>query len=208
MLELILIRHGVTTWNLEKRFQGQMDTPLAPLGFEQAELTADALMGEPVSSIYTSDLLRAQQTALPIAEAMGLPLLAEISLRERHFGQFEGKTHAELEEFHADDFVKWKSRDLDYAFGGSGETLTGFAKRVRASFASVVKRSIAQTSGDLKAIVIVTHGGVLDVAHHMATEAPLDQPRDYLIENASINRIGWDGKRYHLISWGNVDHLE
>jgi 2,3-bisphosphoglycerate-dependent phosphoglycerate mutase len=208
MLELILIRHGVTTWNLEKRFQGQMDTPLAPQGFEQAELTAEALAGEPVSSIYTSDLLRAQQTALPIAESMGLPLLAEISLRERHFGQFEGKTHAELEAFHAEDFAKWKSRDVSYAFGGSGESLTGFAKRVKAALAAVVKRSVAQTSGDLKAIVVVTHGGVIDVAHHLATESPLDKPREYKIENASINRIGWDGRRYHLISWGNVDHLQ
>jgi 2,3-bisphosphoglycerate-dependent phosphoglycerate mutase len=196
MLELILIRHGVTTWNLEKRFQGQMDTPLAPQGFEQAELTAEALAGEPVSSIYTSDLLRAQQTALPIAESMGLPLLAEISLRERHFGQFEGKTHAELEAFHAEDFAKWKSRDVSYAFG------------VKAALAAVVKRSVAQTSGDLKAIVVVTHGGVIDVAHHLATESPLDKPREYKIENASINRIGWDGRRYHLISWGNVDHLQ
>jgi 2,3-bisphosphoglycerate-dependent phosphoglycerate mutase len=208
MLELILIRHGVTTWNLEKRFQGQMDTPLAPQGFEQAELTAEALAGEPVSSIYTSDLLRAQQTALPIAESMGLPLLAEISLRERHFGKFEGKTHAELEAFHAEDFAKWKSRDVGYAFGGSGETLTGFAKRVKAALAAVVKRSVAQTSGDLKAIVVVTHGGVIDVAHHLATESPLDKPRDFKIENASISRIGWDGRRYHLISWGNVDHLQ
>jgi 2,3-bisphosphoglycerate-dependent phosphoglycerate mutase len=208
MLELILVRHGVTAWNLEKRFQGQMDTPLSPAGFEQAELTADALVGEPVSSIYTSDLLRAQQTALPIAEAMGLPLLAEISLRERHFGQFEGKTHADLEAFHAEDFAKWKARDLNYAFGGSGETLNGFAKRVQAAFAAVVKRSIAQTTGDLKAIIIVTHGGVLNVAHHMATESPLDKPLEHSIDNASINRIGWDGRRYHLISWGNVDHLE
>jgi 2,3-bisphosphoglycerate-dependent phosphoglycerate mutase len=209
MLELILVRHGVTTFNMEKRFQGQLDTPLSDLGHEQAAMTADALAGEPVSSIYTSDLLRAQQTAYPIAENLGLPLLAEISLRERHFGQFQGKTHAELASNVPGEFAKWQARDLDFDFGGDGgETLSRFYRRVELAFAAIIKRSIAQTAGPLNAVLIVTHGGVLNMAHHLATQTPLDQPREHAIDNCSINRIGWDGRRFHLVSWGNVDHLQ
>jgi 2,3-bisphosphoglycerate-dependent phosphoglycerate mutase len=208
LIEIVLVRHGVTNWNLEKRFQGQIDTPLSDLGHVQAEKTADALAGEPVTSLYTSDLLRAQQTAAPIAETLGLPLLAEIGLRERHFGEFEGKTHADLKENFPDAFAKWQARDLTYAFGGSGETLPGFAKRVEHALAGIVKRSVAQSSGSMGSLLIVTHGGVLNVVHHLATQSPLDQPREHSIENCSINRIGWDGQRYHLIDWGNVDHLQ
>jgi 2,3-bisphosphoglycerate-dependent phosphoglycerate mutase len=209
MLELILVRHGVTTWNLEKRFQGQLDTPLSDLGHEQAAMTADALAGEPVSSIYTSDLSRAQQTAYPIAENLGLPLLAEISLRERHFGLFQGKTHAELISDFPAEYAKWKSRDLAFDFGGNGgETLPRFYKRVELALAAIVKRSIAQTAGTLNSIIVVTHGGVLNMAHHLATQAPLEEPRDHAIDNCSVNRIGWDGRRFHLISWGEVDHLQ
>jgi 2,3-bisphosphoglycerate-dependent phosphoglycerate mutase len=209
MLELILVRHGVTAWNLQKRFQGQLDTPLSEAGHEQAALTADALAGEPVSSVYASDLLRAQQTAYPIAENLGLPLLAEISLRERHFGQFQGKTHSELASDFPDDFAKWQARDLSFDFGGDGgETLPRFYKRVEMALATIIKRSIAQTAGPLSSVLIVTHGGVLNMAHHLATQTPLEQPRDHPIENCSINRVGWDGRRFHLISWGNVDHLQ
>jgi 2,3-bisphosphoglycerate-dependent phosphoglycerate mutase len=208
MLELILVRHGVTNWNLEKRFQGQLDTPLSEKGHEQAALTADALMGEPVSSIYTSDLSRAQQTAYPIAENLGLPMLAEISLRERHFGQFEGKTHAELQADFPVEFAKWQNRDLAFDFGGKGEAMPAFYRRVELALAAIIKRSIAQTSGTLKSVLVVTHGGVLNMAHHLATQTPLEQPRDHSLDNCSINRIGWDGRRFHLISWGNVDHLQ
>ena len=212
MVELILIRHGVTAWNLEKRFQGQIDTPLTDLGHEQAEKTADALSGEPVSCIYTSDLVRAQQTAMPIADNLGLPLLAEPSLRERNFGAFEGKTHAEIQANYPVDFAKWQARDLNYRFGGTGETLAGFAKRVELSINSIVKRSLGQTSGALKAIVIVTHGGVLNVLYSVAMKEPLDLLKSEAdrpaIENASINRIGWNAGQLSMIRWGDVDHLQ
>lgn len=212
MVELILIRHGVTAWNLEKRFQGQIDTPLTDLGHEQAERTADALSGEPVSCIYSSDLVRAQQTALPIADNLGLPLLAEPSLRERNFGAFEGKTHTEIQANHPVDFVRWQARDLNYQFGGTGETLAGFAKRVEYALNSIVKRSLSQTSGALKAIVVVTHGGVLNVVYSLAMQEPLDLVKDEAnrppIENASINRIAWSDGQLRMIRWGDVDHLQ
>jgi len=83
MTELILIRHGVTAWNRERRFQGQIDIPLDDEGHWQATRVAAALADLPLAAIYASDLVRAWQTAMPLAQAQRLELRAEQGLRER-----------------------------------------------------------------------------------------------------------------------------
>ena len=93
---IIAIRHGETAWNVATRIQGQLDIPLNETGRWQANRMAQALADEPIRAIYASDLLRARETALALAEATGLPLLSEEGLREREFGLFEGKTFAEI----------------------------------------------------------------------------------------------------------------
>ena len=101
-MELVLIRHGVTAWNQQRRFQGQIDTPLSDEGHQQAMLTARHLSAlseeQPIQAIYASDLKRAWSTAEPIARLLGLPILKQSLLRERHYGVFEGKTHDELQQ--------------------------------------------------------------------------------------------------------------
>ena len=100
-MDLVLIRHGVTAWNQQRRFQGQIDTPLSEEGHQQAMLTARHLstlsQAQPINAIYASDLKRAWSTAEPIARLLGLPILKQSLLRERHYGVFEGKTHEELQ---------------------------------------------------------------------------------------------------------------
>lgn len=127
-MELVLIRHGVTAWNQQRRFQGQIDTPLSDEGHQQAMLTARHLSAlseeQPIQAIYASDLKRAWSTAEPIARLLGLPILKQSLLRERHYGVFEGKTHDELQhEGLQSDYQRWRNREPDFALPQGGESL-------------------------------------------------------------------------------------
>ncbi|HXZ09027.1 MAG TPA: histidine phosphatase family protein, partial [Paraburkholderia sp.] len=93
--QVIFIRHGETDWNRIKRIQGHIDIPLATSGVEQAQklarrLQQEAKEGARLDAIYSSDLLRAQQTAQPVASSLGLPLQLREGLRERSYGSFQG----------------------------------------------------------------------------------------------------------------------
>lgn len=200
--ELILIRHGVTAWNRERRFQGQIDIELDDEGHRQAARTAHRLRGEPVSAIYSSDLGRAWQTAMPIGQVLGLAIEREPGLRERRYGSFEGRTHDELQQVHADAYRRWAAREPDFELPGGGESLAGFAVRVEAVLHRLVRRHPRQR------IVAVTHGGVLDCAYRMATGEGAHAPRHHAMLNASLNRLGFDGERFVLRVWADVAHLD
>src|SRR5512134_3367418 len=96
MTMLWLIRHGETSWNAEGRVQGQTDVPLSDVGHSQARALADRLAGRSFGALYSSDLQRVTQTALPVSQTLGLPIRAEPRLRERHYGMFETLTYAEV----------------------------------------------------------------------------------------------------------------
>ncbi|MEK9775328.1 MAG: histidine phosphatase family protein, partial [Quisquiliibacterium sp.] len=138
--ELIMIRHGVTAWNKDRRFQGQIDIALDDEGLRQAGLLGKALAGAALAAVYASDLTRARQTAGPIAAALGLPVLAEPGLRERHYGAFEGRTWDELSSEHAADFARWRARDPDFVLPGGGETLLALHQRVEATLRTLAAR--------------------------------------------------------------------
>lgn len=91
---LCLARHGETNWNIERRFQGQFDIALNARGRAQAEALARELAGAHFDRVYSSDLRRAMNTAAPIAQALGLPVLATQRLREKDDGAWQGHTHA------------------------------------------------------------------------------------------------------------------
>ncbi len=122
---LIVIRHGETAWNRERRLQGQLDIPLNDTGRAQACALAEALAGEPIDAVYTSDLGRAMQTAAPLAETLGLQVRAEPRLRERCYGDLEGMTYAEVAEKRPEDFARWQARVPAYA-PPPGESLRQF----------------------------------------------------------------------------------
>ena len=201
MTELILIRHGVTAWNRERRFQGQIDIPLDDEGHWQAGRLAAALAGEPLGAIYASDLSRAWHTARPLAETLGLGPTPEPRLRERFYGAFEGRTFDELQRDAAEDFARWRARDPDFALPGGGESLRALYARVEALLLALVRRHPGER------IAAVTHGGVLDCAYRVATGLGLSEPRHHDLLNASVNRIAFDGEGFRLVSWGEVEHL-
>jgi probable phosphoglycerate mutase len=199
--ELIMIRHGVTAWNKERRFQGQIDIPLDDEGLRQAQLLGQSMAGAALAAVYASDLTRARQTAEPLASALGLPVVAEPGLRERHYGDFEGCTWDELQREHAADFARWRAREPDFSLPGGGETLLALHDRVEATMRALAARHPGAS------VVAVTHGGVLDCAYRIATGLGMREPRQHDLLNASINRILFDGERFSLVGWADVTHL-
>jgi broad specificity phosphatase PhoE len=109
---LYLIRHGQSAGNAEGRFGGHSATPLSKLGKQQAELTAKALAKERITAIYSSDLLRAVQTAEPLAKALNLPVNATETFRERHVGVLEGLTFDEAKKEFPEDYYALVNREL------------------------------------------------------------------------------------------------
>ena len=92
MTTLICIRHGQSEINLARRLTGQLDPPLTPLGVEQARRTAEFLRSQPITRIYSSDLVRCMDTAAPTAAMHGLPVIPEPAFREIFAGKWEGMT--------------------------------------------------------------------------------------------------------------------
>lgn len=196
---LCLVRHGETPWNTESRLQGHIDIPLNETGIAQARAARASLAGVRFGAAYSSDLERARRTAEEIvADPTAIVLTPQ--LRERHYGAFQGLTYAEAESRHPEAYQRFKRRDPDFAFPEGGESLRAFAARI----AGMLNEIAARHAGEH--VLVVTHGGVLDIAHRIAAGKPLEAARDFTIPNASLNWIGHDGRGWQLISWGDTRH--
>src|SRR2546423_3227201 len=101
---ILLIRHGQSQGNAEQRFGGHTPTPLSELGRRQAEATARALATEGLTAIYASDLLRAVETAEPLAQVTDLEINKTSAFRERSVGQMEGLAFEEAAEKYPDEY--------------------------------------------------------------------------------------------------------
>jgi len=196
-----MVRHGETAWNAEGRVQGQTDVPLSEVGEAQARALRAVLAGERFAALYASDLARVRQTAAPAAARLGLPVRLEPRLRERHYGKFETLTYAEARARLPRDFARFKARDPDYDFG-SGERLRDFYERAVACVAAIAARHAGE------AVLVFTHGGVLEMAHRRAHGTGLSAPRDFEIPNAALNWIEIGGGAWRVTSWAQVAHLE
>ena len=198
---IIAIRHGETSWNVDTRIQGQLDIPLSANGRWQAERLAEALRNEPIKAIYASDLTRAWQTAEYVSRATGVGLTKEIGLRERGFGDFEGKTFAEIEALLPDQSLRWRRRDPEFSPAG-GESLIALRARV----VEAACRLAAQHQGEQ--IALVGHGGVMDVLYRAATRLDIQAPRTWALGNAAINRLLWTPEGFSLVGWADTHHLD
>jgi broad specificity phosphatase PhoE len=178
---VFLTRHGETDWNFEGRWQGHTDVPLNEKGRAQARAIAEALRGEGVSGLVSSDLARARETAEIVAAAMGLDLAyVDAGLRERTFGVFEGLTRSECERLHPEAWRAWVEEQRP---GEGVEAPAVVAARVTAA----IGRAVERVAGDGAPVLIVSHGGALRSVIHEATGLPVGP-----IANAAIWRLEWD----------------
>jgi probable phosphoglycerate mutase len=199
--KLCIIRHGETAWNAEHRVQGQLDIPLNDIGLKQAQAVGRALKGERFDAVYSSDLTRARQTAAPIAALLGMDLVLEKSLRERHYGIFERLTYAEVKVRYPEDYARFEAHDPEFAFR-TGESLKDFSVRSISAISSIADRHPDQS------ILVFTHGGVLDQFYRHVTGTPLSTQRGFGIPNAGLNRVERAAAGWQLRAWAEVAHLE
>lgn len=219
---ILAIRHGETAWNVDTRIQGQLDIGLNDTGRWQAQRTAQALAHEDVAAVYSSDLSRAFETAQTIANALSakrenssrplacapeaghtaaLKVIPHLGLRERHFGHFQGKTWAEIEAHHPDDARLWRQRDPEWS-PVEGESLLQLRERITQCVHALASQHTGQQ------IVLVAHGGVMDVLYRLATGQSTQAPRTWHLGNAAINRLLWTPQGLSLVGWGDVAHFE
>lgn len=201
--QLLLVRHGETAWNAEHRIQGHLDIPLSPKGMLQASLLADCLADEPIAAIFSSELSRAWLTAAPLASRLGLEVTPEPRLKERSFGIFEGLTLDEIAARHPNEFAQWRARDLAWRpqDGESGQQLI---ERALAAIADIASLYIGQK------VILVSHGGVLDVVYRSARALPWNARREHQMLNAAVNRLtaAVSPLVLSIESWSEIGHLQ
>ena len=201
MTELILIRHGETDWNRRQCFQGHIDVPLNAFGLAQAERLARRLAGEAVDLMVCSDLTRARQTAAPAAAALGLTPSYRADLREQAFGLLEGLTFDDSRQRHPAEFDLWSRHDPDYELPGGAESRRRFHTRVM----DAVQALATEHAG--RRLVVVTHGGVLDMVYRTALGQTLHGPRSCEIPNAGFNLVRVREGRVEIGAWADDAHL-
>ncbi len=198
---ILAVRHGETTWNRDGRIQGHMDIDLNDRGRWQAERLALALCDEPIAAFYASDLSRARVTAQAVARFHGATVQTHPALRERGFGSFEGHTWAELEPRDPEGVAAWRRREPAFAPPG-GESLLQLQARVLAIVAELARRHTGEQ------VLVVAHGGVLDILYRAATGLELQAPRTWAMTNTAVNRLAWSAGQLSLVRWADTDHLQ
>lgn len=203
MLTFRLIRHGQTDWNVQSRFQGQVDVPLNTTGLAQARRLAMRLKVEPVEPLVVSDLLRTRQTAQAIESIWSVQAQASASWREQSFGILEGLVAQDIERQYPQEWRQWLSYRADYVPPG-GESFQMLDARIRQAVREVV--SLCKKM-QLTSCTVVTHGAVLDVIWRWAHGLDLAGPRKCPIPNVGLNTVRTDGEVMELVQWADDAHV-
>lgn len=199
---IIAVRHGETAWNVDARIQGQLDIGLNDTGRWQARRVGEALAAEPITAIYSSDLERARDTARPIGQALGIPVVPDAGLRERSFGMFEGRTFDEIHATWPEHAQHWRKRIPEWQPPQGGESLLQLRERVTRTVQALAARHPGEQ------IVVVAHGGVLDALYRVATGQEVNSPRTWQLPNGAINRLLWTPEGFTLVGWSDTLHLD
>jgi broad specificity phosphatase PhoE len=182
---VLLIRHGQSKGNAERRFGGHTATPLSARGRNQAQATALSLKSESVTAIYSSDLARAMETAQPLARVTGLPINDTSAFRERSVGVMEGLTFEDAAQQHPEQYAALLRRDFEYVLSG-GESYRQLLGRARQKLDEVIEE---HRGGK---IVVFSHTGTICIlALHLmgALDAPELKPVWISTANCGITRF-------------------
>jgi len=201
MTRIILIRHGETVWNAEGRIQGHEDIALSERGVRQAQLVAERLSNIQIHAVYSSDLLRAKETAEIIAARHGLKVNPTSALREAYLGSWQGKTLAEVAETDPELVALWLSNSAVHR-PPKAEKLEDVQARAVAAVKQITEDHPDQN------VAVVAHGGPIKAIICWAIEAPISSMRLIRLDNGSITCIRGDKTRMRLEVCNDTCHLD
>jgi broad specificity phosphatase PhoE len=196
-----LVRHGVTAYNHEGRYQGQRDVPLAPEGREQAERLAARLRATPFDAAWSSDLVRARDTAAAVLRGRpGPELQVSAGFREMDYGAWEGLTFREVAARYPSAWHAYQTGGEDVAPPG-GESVAQVVARARAAFAALWR-------DDLEHVLLVAHGAVLKLLLLDLLGADRGLRRSLVLDNASVSLLRLGRGRPRLLLLNDTCHLQ
>ncbi len=202
MTRLVFIRHGESLGNAQRRFLGHTDWDLTERGYKQAECTAKYLENMHFDVIYSSDLMRAYNTVVPIAEKCGMDIIKEVGLREISAGKWEGMGYDEIQIAYPEGHKTW-IEDLGNAVCPDGESVLDLQTRVNAT----VERIVAENKG--KTVCIGTHATPVRTMLCIWQKLPITEAKNInWVTNASVTIVDYDENGAHLVSAGYADHLK
>ncbi|KAI3844715.1 hypothetical protein MKW92_007941 [Papaver armeniacum] len=216
VVEIVLVRHGETTWNNAGRIQGSLESELNEAGWKQADAIA-ARLGKELkpAAVYSSDLKRAKNTAEMIAKACHIPEVIEVpDLKERHVGSLQGYYWSEIQEKEPEAYLAFFSSEKDleiplqaiskfeiscawHLHRGGGESFNQLCERSVSALEEIASKHKGER------VIVVTHGGVLR-AIYMAVTGEASAGK---IMNASINVVHLTEKKWVFKTWSDVSHL-
>ncbi|KAF6158513.1 hypothetical protein GIB67_040027 [Kingdonia uniflora] len=197
--EIVVVRHGETTWNASGIIQGCLESELNEIGWKQAVAIAERLGGElKPAAVYSSDLKRAKNTAEMIAKACHIPEVIVVpELKERHVGSLQGLVWSEIQEKEPEAYHAFFSSQNDLEIPGGGESFDQLCDRSVAALEEIASRHKGER------VVVVTHGGVLRAIYMSITrEASAGK-----IMNGSVNVLHHSDEKWLFKSWSDVSHL-
>jgi probable phosphoglycerate mutase len=204
--ELIFVRHGESTFNRDRRWQGQsQDAMLSDLGWRQAECVGTALADSGAAALFSSDLTRSMQTSVAIAAATRLPIHPDTRLREIDAGRWTNRLSDEVQQQEPDRIRAWNQAPFTTSLP-EGEGLPEAQARILAFVAEMIPAYAGQR------VIVSLHGAILQTVMAAANGIPL---QDLWLKtpaaNGAIVRIGWEPGPGHgtLRSLGppSVEHL-
>ena len=200
MVKLIIIRHGFSVTNEQGRFAGRTDVPLNEIGKRQAEQCAKYVCENfKIDKIYSSDLIRAYDTARPISEITGLEIITKEDLREMYVGEWEGMLISDIRKKYPEQFEKWQRSDADFRYNGGESQKEALERGLR-----VIDEIVKENDGNT--VAVTTHGGLIQVIIEEWSRRS-GKTELMIVPNASISVAEWDGEKIDLITVGYDGYL-
>jgi len=186
LVRFILVRHGQTSWNINKKFCGHSDIPLNETGVDQARVASEKLKDEHIDKAYSSDLSRAVQTAESVMSNHDLPLIQNTTLREMYFGKWEGLTYDEIHKNYPTEADVWVKDYMNVPSLG-GESLKSFYERVGKAFDDI-KNEVQEHD----TVLIVAHAGVVQSILTKEIIGAVDGYWKFRVDNGGIAILDYD----------------
>ena len=197
---IYLVRHGQSVGNLRDQFIGHTDIELTDLGRQQARLAAQYLKDLPVDAIYSSDLMRAYETALETAKLKNMQVVKTAGMREIYGGEWERKVFPTLRETHSADFAVWCD-DFGNARCTGGESVQELQSRI----VNEVRRIAEENPG--KAVMIFCHATPIRVFRaHCDGASPEAMGTIPWATNASVTHAEYEDGQFRLVAY-SIDHF-